>query len=231
MGTHLPGDFASTYTSPWAGANWWPVSRADTREAEWDTQTFRELWRLANTVPAAGIAVRECHIYKRNKDAGGIITDWIDSLLSDEPWFRELAPGFRKLEKAELPKGVDSGTTFSSVCINPAIFLPYVLGECLQLGATVRRGTLRHIAEAAGMHAEGKADVVVNCTGLMAGKLGGVMDEKVIPARGQIVVVRNEAPTMMTISGTDDGPEESTYIMMRPNGNPSHPAHPCRVGS
>ena len=162
--------------------------------------------------------MRECHIYKRDKDAGGVITEWMDGLLSEEPWFKDLAPGFRKLEKAELPKGVDSGTAFKSVCINPDVFLPYVLGLCLQLGATVRRGTLQHIAEAVGMHAEGKADGVVNCTGLMARKLGGVMDEKVVPARGQIVVVRNEAPAMMTISGTDDGLEESTYIMMRPNG-------------
>lgn len=152
-----------------------------------------------------------------------MITEWMDTLLMDEPWFKELAPRFRTLDKAELPKGVDGGTAFRSVCINPNIFLPYVLGQCLELGVTVRRGTVQHIAQAAGMHAEGTADVVVNCTGLMASKLGGVMDEKVIPARGQIVVVRNEAPTMMTISGTDDGPEQNTYIMMRPNGKPIPP--------
>jgi len=44
------------------------------------------------------------------------------------------------------------------------------------------------------------------------------MDKDVIPARGQIVVVRNEAPHMLTISGTDDGDEEVCYIMQRAAG-------------
>lgn len=39
----------------------------------------------------------------------------------------------------------------------------------------------------------------------MASKLEGVEDNSVIPARGQIVVVRNDADRMMDISGTDDG--------------------------
>lgn len=61
--------------------------------------------------------------------------------------------------------------------------------------------------------------MVVNCTGLMASKLGGVMDEKVVPARGQIVIVRNETGgKMMDISGTDDGADEACYIMTRAAG-------------
>jgi hypothetical protein len=30
-------------------------SKPDTQEMEWDKDTFEELWRLANDVPAAGI--------------------------------------------------------------------------------------------------------------------------------------------------------------------------------
>lgn len=39
------------------------------------------------------------------------------------------------------------------------------------------------------------------------------------PARGQIVLVRNDAGGVMsTVSGTDDGPEEAMYIMQRAAG-------------
>ena len=75
------------------------------------------------------------------------------------------------------------------------------------------------MAEAAELHHTGKrADVVVNCTGLSARKLGGVEDAAVYPARGQIVVVRNDPKVMASISGTDDGEDEATYIMHRAAG-------------
>ena len=61
-------------------------------------------------------------------------------------------------------------------------------------------------------------DVVVNCTGLMASRLGGVEDKTVVAARGQIVLVRNEAPAMLNVSSTDDGPDEACYIMTRAAG-------------
>lgn len=44
------------------------------------------------------------------------------------------------------------------------------------------------------------------------------MDKSVIPARGQIVVVRNDPGVMLTISGTDDGDDEVCYIMQRAAG-------------
>lgn len=82
------------------------------------------------------------------------------------------------------------------------------------------RCIFNHISEAANAHHSGqKADVTVNCTGLSAGKLGGVMDEKIMPARGQTMLVRNEADVMASNSGTDDGDDEVCYIMQRAAGN------------
>lgn len=52
----------------------------------------------------------------------------------------------------------------------------------------------------------------------MASTLGGVCDKSVIPARGQIVVVRNVADKMIDISGTDDGDSEACYVMTRAVG-------------
>ena len=219
---HMPGDYdAAEYASPFGGANWWSVADAGSREAHWDELTFGCLWRLATQVPAAGIHVQDSRIYRRGKDRDTVVTRWQNTLLSDEPWFRGLVPGFRRLRADELlaVAGADSGTAFTSVCINVAVFLPYLVSQCLARGGTFRRATVAHVCEAAGLHASGqRAAVVVNCSGLMACRLGGVMDGKVIPVRGQIVMVRNEIPAMINISGTDDGPDEGTYLMMRAAG-------------
>lgn len=84
---------------------------------------------------------------------------------------------------------------------------------------TIKRSIITHISEAASLHHSGKsADIIINCTGLSASKLGGVMDKNVFPGRGQIVLVRNDPGVMLTISGTDDGDEEATYIMQRAVG-------------
>ena len=44
------------------------------------------------------------------------------------------------------------------------------------------------------------------------------MDEKITPARGQTVLVRNEADVMASNSGTDDGDDEVCYMMQRAAG-------------
>lgn len=82
-----------------------------------------------------------------------------------------------------------------------------------------KRGVFKHIADAANAHHSGsEADVVVNCTGLSSKKLGGVRDDKLYPARGQIVVVRNDPGSMLSVSGTDDGEGETVYMMTRAAG-------------
>lgn len=45
------------------------------------------------------------------------------------------------------------------------------------------------------------------------------MDEKMMPVRGQTVLVRNVADIMATNSGTDDGEDEVCYVMQRAAGN------------
>jgi len=62
------------------------------------------------------------------------------------------------------------------------------------------------------------ADIIINCTGLLASTLGGVEDKTVIPIRGQTVLVRNDSRLLAACSGTDDGAEEMTYFMNRASG-------------
>lgn len=114
---------------------------------------------------------------------------------------------------------MDSGTSFTSVCINTAIYLPWLVSQCLKNGVVFKRVIVKHVAEAAGVHSSGEtANLVVNCTGLGSLKLGGVEDKLVHPIRGQIVLVRNDAGKMYGVSGTDDGSEEIMYIMTRAVG-------------
>jgi D-amino-acid oxidase len=148
------------------------------------------------------------------------------------PWYKDVVPDYRLLTPSELPAGYDTGLRHSSVCINAALYLPYLASQCLAHGARISRAELTHIADAALLHHSGKpADLVVNCTGLLASKLGGVMDTTVVPARGQTVVVRNEANLMIATSGTDDGPDELCYIMQRAAGGGTVLGGTYEVGS
>lgn len=161
----------------------------------------------------------ETFVYNRNKDAANTTGQWFNELLSTDPWFKTVVPNFRILPPSAIPSTADTGTAFTSVCINTAIYLPYLASQCLANGCKINRSILSHIDEAAHLHQSGeKADVVVNCTGLLASKLGGVMDSSIVPTRGQIVVVRNDPGAMVTVSGTDDGEDEVCYIMQRAAG-------------
>ena len=113
----------------------------------------------------------------------------------------------------------DNGNTFTSVCINTSIYLPWLVSRCLEAGVIIKRAVLKHISEASKAHHSGeKAQIIVNCTGLSARVLGGVEDSSLIPARGQTVLVRNEADAMYASSGCDDGEEEVCYLMQRAAG-------------
>lgn len=52
---HMPGDESSLYTSPWAGANYLPMSFEGTPSQRWERDTGPFLWNLAESTPAAGV--------------------------------------------------------------------------------------------------------------------------------------------------------------------------------
>ncbi|KAL8959800.1 MAG: hypothetical protein Q9193_003395 [Seirophora villosa] len=216
---HMPGDYDIEYASPWAGANFWPISEAGTEAAEWDKNTWPELEDLAKNHPEAGVHFQGTAIYNRSKDVNSPNGKYLAEKLKSEPWYKTVVPNFRQLSREELKSGFDSGHAFTSVCINTAIYLPWLVSQCLQRGVVFKRANLAHISDASGIHHSGnKADLVVNCTGLSALKLGGVRDENMMPIRGQTVLVRNEANVMCSSSGTDDGEEEVCYLMQRAAG-------------
>lgn len=197
------------------------VSVEGTSAAEWDRNTWPELEDLARNHPEAGIHFQGTEIYNRKKDLGSATATWLSSLLSPNPWFKSVFPDYEEIPTSRLGEGIDSAVSFTSVCINTAIYLPWLVGQCMKNGVVFKRAVFRHILDAAapGVHHSGKgADLIVNCTGLGSYRLGGVEDKTVYPARGQIVLVRNDAGKMYSISGTDDGSDEVMYIMTRAAG-------------
>lgn len=127
---------------------------------------------------------------------------------------------FHQLPQGSLSPDINAGSTFTSVCINTAIYLPWLVSQCLNNGVIFKRATFKHIADAASssLFQGQKINLVINCTGLGASKLGDVLDTSVVPARGQIVVVSNVADKMIATSGTDDGADEACYVMTRAAG-------------
>lgn len=216
---HMPGDYDIEYASPWAGANVMPVGKPGSNLQKFEEATWPELDRICREIPEAGIHYQETVILGRTKDAGSAVGMWLSELIKEDAWFSKMFPNFRVLPKSDLPSDCDTGTAFKSVCINTAIYLVWLFGQCLKNGMTIKRSIITHISEAVSLHSSGKpADIIINCTGLSARKLGGVMDTNVFPGRGQTVLIRNDPGVMVTISGTDDGDEELTYVMQRAAG-------------
>jgi D-amino-acid oxidase len=142
-------------------------------------------------------------------------------------WFRDLVNDvsavaywliwqFRKVPEEELPVGVKAGLSLTTISINPQIYLPYLQSQLLSLGAVFIRRHLSHIDEAFSI-GSARPLAVVNATGLLACKLGGVEDKDVYPTRGQTILVRNECSKMYFRSAQRLG-EEPTYVIPRAFG-------------
>ncbi|KAF7712592.1 Uncharacterized protein PECH_002840 [Penicillium ucsense] len=219
LAKHMPGDYDIEYASPWAGANYMPVGKKGSHHHAWERDTWPALQEITEKYPEAGIHFLDAIIYNRKKDQETATGQWFAELVQPNPWYKDVVPDFRELPQSQLRPEMDNGQQFRSVCINTAVYLPWLVGQCTKKGTVFKRAVLKHVADAANAHHSGiKADAVVNCTGLSSKFLGGVCDEKLLPARGQIVVVRNDPGPMIGVSGTDDGEDEALYIMTRAAG-------------
>ncbi|MCJ1394567.1 hypothetical protein MMC18_007446 [Xylographa bjoerkii] len=220
---YMPGDYDIEYASPWAGANYQPVSAAGSAAADHDRNTWPELARLARDCPEAGVHFQDTIVYS---DA----SDTTNELFKPDPWFKDILPNFRLLPPSQR-RGFDHATAFTSVCINTSIYLPYLLSRCAAAGVQFRRAVFAHIGDAARAHHSGRpADAVVNCTGLASLKLGGVADAALMPVRGQTVLVRNDPGVMATTSRTAHGDTEMCYIMQRALAREKAPATDTQAG-
>ncbi|CAG8494419.1 9525_t:CDS:2 [Scutellospora calospora] len=236
---NFPGELKSEYASPWlvnqksflsnycltmlkikmynrAGAHWRSDAKPeDTRQQDFDRETFNHFWNLANTKPSeTGIMVVDGFDYWDEHSP----MEWKD------PWFKDLCPEYRHLTKKELPTGVEFGTTYKTITINPPKHLDYLLASFYALGGTIKRASLTHIQEAI----FNDTDILINCSGLGSRTLGGVLDQSVHPASGQTVLVQlpighvnwtfGRYAAGRTDGGTHRKNESLTYVIPRDNG-------------
>lgn len=97
--------------------------------------------------------------------------------------------------------------------------MEYLKKQAKDNGVQIRRATVNYLIDAVKMHYSGSnADMLVNCSGLMASQLDGVKDDKVFPARGQMCLVKNKISGIFTTSGVDDVPSDTMYVMPRGRG-------------
>lgn len=143
----------------------------------------------------------------------------MDPLFFKDPWYKDVIDDYREMQPSEVKDGYDSGCQFTSVCLNTAIYLAWLVGQCRKNGVEFKRAVLSDLSEAKSLSHTGRpADIIINATGLGSFKLGGVEDKTMTPARAQTVLVRNECSPMLVTSGTDDGVTEILYVMQRAAG-------------
>jgi D-amino-acid oxidase len=63
----MPGDYDIRYASPWAGADYLPVSFPDTAFNTYERETWTELESLAKGLPEAGVHFLESTKYRWNE--------------------------------------------------------------------------------------------------------------------------------------------------------------------
>lgn len=119
---HLPGDRNKLYASPWAGANWEPVSRDNGPAEERDAVTYRKLLGLVEQGLGneAGIYPMDCRtVYDVPIEESGVF-----SAGTNKIWFDSLVEGgVRYLGKNQIPEGGDFGFDFKTLTIDTQRYL------------------------------------------------------------------------------------------------------------
>lgn len=200
---YLPGDESIEYTSPYAGGNFSCITGDNPETLAFDKITYQELGRLQHFLggPSCGLdRVKSTEYWD--------VTPSDEKLISLESYLYDLS----FIPKDDLPEGVEYGIEFISWNFNCPKFLMNFQRFLEKAGVQFVRKKLSHIQEAY----QGDTRVVFNCTGLGARKLGGVNDEKCVPYRGQVVVIK--APHIQE-NVMRWGRDKPTCIIKRPYSN------------
>lgn len=173
---------AERTTSAVAGALWWP-------------------YHIEPMARARAWALRSLEIYEelaeRPEETGVRLVDGImgeTDLDEVESWAAGRLAGLRRTTGREYDAG--TGVRVRLPLIDMSRYLPWLRQRLLRAGGTVEERTVSGLAEA-------EAPVVVNCTGLGAGRLAA--DPSVRPVRGQLVVVENPGIDTWLVSTGPDG--------------------------
>ncbi|KAK5108780.1 hypothetical protein LTR62_007840 [Meristemomyces frigidus] len=231
VAAHVPGDSSIEYTSPWAGAHWHTHATKDTpRECDWDVQTYNywlELLKIEDEdpkLPKSGLKLMTAYKYWDEPVTTDIwwapyVKDFCHLSLGNEP-VRSINEAVTKGQ----PKIIEAMTQ-KEFAINVPQYLLYLQERAKKYGARVTKtrlpieaglnGALKAAEREAISAGRGKADCIINASGLGAAKLCG--DEAMFPIRGQTILVKGEPSRPYTRTGKDHG----SYCISRPGSGTS----------
>ena len=230
--SHLAVSFNSVVLQQYvrAGAHWRSHANNSDREQQcWDIETYNH-W--------LSIIAHEHNSDPTSTRSGlDLFDSQVFSSSHEKPWYSSAVLNFKSLPPVALPKGAREGHIFTSVMINPHMYLRYLLDTAVNLGATVIRetlpksstleGALRHATNVLKFHnfhsrstkafspPDPKIDAFVNATGLGAHIL--VPDEAVYPIRGQTVTVKGEAKQNTTVDSKPTSSNRRSLEPLEPN--------------
>ncbi|KIM59117.1 hypothetical protein SCLCIDRAFT_1218117 [Scleroderma citrinum Foug A] len=169
------------YTSHWAGAHHVSHAFGDKRQLEMDKETFECMWKDSEPDgPLPGCFFRHTQTEFRGDDVDP--TEWLGHM-----------PDFQAVLQNDLVPGSTHGWSFTTLSLDPPVYLNWLLDRFLSNGGTIVRSQLLHISQAIEGGISGlpqKPNGVVVCVGIGARFLGGIEDKDVFPIRGQTIALR-----------------------------------------
>ncbi|KAJ8067996.1 hypothetical protein OCU04_003574 [Sclerotinia nivalis] len=164
-------------------------------------------------------------------------------------WFQDIVQGYQELNisnpsennsevdnypKGKLGEGIRKGVYFNTVCVDVDKYLQHLLHRVKALGAIIIRseidtndgleGVIRSCKVLAKDHGvQDEFDILINCTGLAAGKfVGGNESEKLFPIRGQVLMLKGETRICKTlVRDLGERGDELLYVIPRPGSGRS----------
>ncbi|KAF9891233.1 hypothetical protein FE257_004797 [Aspergillus nanangensis] len=213
IGNVLPGDPLTTeWASPWAGACWVGVHGSNAREQQLQLDSLAGLWKLAKEHPDdSGLRISK-------------MTEILEYGSPEDIWYRTKVPGFRLLRPSELPAQAAFGVTYSTVCISPPVFLPWIRARLEARGVKFQRDNVESLQELGYLN----QDVLINATGARSKDLVDVAEKSLVPYRLQSLLIKFDYDECYIYRGNNGyyfnmfgRPDGTTYIGgIKELGNP-----------
>ena len=166
--------FSPNTTSDVAAALWYPFLSAPVEKTDaWGSRTYDILKDLSHN-PDTGIVMTQTYEYFREKQP--------------DPSWRNSVDNFQRLSD-NLPSDYVECFSFISSVIEMPMYLEWLSNKYVSLGGNLVHKTISDFVEL-----PKDFEIVINCTGLDAGKL--VEDEEVYPIRGQILRIKSNIEEM-----------------------------------
>lgn len=165
------------YTSPWAGAHCRFIPATNEKEEHDHTMallTFRHMEKLVKEGKQGEAGIQ---FLKGLEYVESPCQEYLD--LTEERAAILGYKSFRRLDKAELPAGVEWGAEYQTFCLNPMMYCCFLLRNFTRLGGKIQRKVLQNAPEVFGMEEFRGVTAVINCSGF------GFDDPAVIPNRGE----------------------------------------------